>query len=325
MKELSIKMNKDVSLSRLGLGCEIQNSESIKTIHAALDSRINYLNTADFYGHGESEMIIREALKTRKREDIFISVKFGGMVAPNGMFYGIDSRPHAVKNYLSYTLKRLGTDYIDLYQPARIDNNIPVEETIGAVADLVKAGLVRNVGISEIDAATLRKAHAIHPISLVEVGYSLFNRSIEDSLIPTARELGVGIAVFGVLFHGIIGGSDPEGRLAMLSKRMPPQATEKLKNAISRLDLLNKFAEEKGITLSQLAIAWVMAQGDDILTVVGSKTVEQLNSTVKAGDINFSKEDLSRIEKCIPKEYASNTAMLPVNLDKNGLFNFNLK
>jgi aryl-alcohol dehydrogenase-like predicted oxidoreductase len=321
MKELSIKMNRDVRLSRLGLGCEsAKDGDGIKTVHAALDSGINCLNTADFYGHGESEMLIREALKTRRREDVFISVKFGGMVTPNGMFYGIDARPHAVKNYLSYTLKRLGTDYVDLYQPARIDNNIPVEETVGAVADLVKAGLVRNVGVSEVDAETLRRAHTTHPVSLVEVGYSLFNRGIEDTLIPAARELGIGIAVFGVLFHGVIGGSNPQERLSVLSRRMSPQAAEKLKNAVSRLDLLKEIADEKGVTLSQLAIAWVMAQGDDILTLVGSRTVAQLQSTVKAGDINLSKDDLSRIEAAIPKEYASNTAMLPVNLDKNGLF-----
>jgi aryl-alcohol dehydrogenase-like predicted oxidoreductase len=323
MKDLSIKMSNDARLSRLGLGCEsAKGDDGIQTVHAALDSGINYLNTADFYGHGESEMLIREALKTRRREEVFISVKFGGMVAPNGMFYGIDARPHAVKNYLSYTLKRLGTDYIDLYQPARIDNNIPVEDTVGAVSDLVQAGLVRNVGVSEVDAETLRRAHATHPVSLVEAGYSLFNRSIEDSLIPAARELGIGIAVFGVLFHGVIGGSNPSGRLAMLSRRMSPQAVEKLKNAVSRLDLLKELAEEKGVTLARLAIAWVMAQGDDILTIVGARTVGQLQSTVKAGGVTLSKDDLARIEACIPKEYASNTAMLPVNLDKNGLFNF---
>jgi aryl-alcohol dehydrogenase-like predicted oxidoreductase len=175
-----------------------------------------------------------------------------------------------------------------------------------------------------MDAETLRKAHATHPVSMVEVGYSLLNRSIEDKLIPVARELGIGIAVFGVLFHGVIGGSNPEGRLATLSRRMPPPAVEKLKTAVSRLDLLKKFADEKGITLSQLAIAWVIAQGDDILTLVVSRTVEQLQSTVKAEDINLSKDDLARIEECIPREYASNTAMLPVNLDKNGLFNFKL-
>jgi aryl-alcohol dehydrogenase-like predicted oxidoreductase len=265
-------------------------------------------------------MLLREALKTRRREDVFISVKFGGLVAPNGMFYGIDVRPHAVKSYLAYTLKRLGTDYIDLYQPARIDPNIPVEETIGAVADLVNAGYVRNVGISEVDADTLRRAHATHPISLVEVGYSILNRGIEESLLPAARELGIGVVAFGILFHGVIGGSNPAEKVATLSKRMPLHAVEKLNQVVPRLELLKELADEKGITLSQLAIAWVLAQGDHILALVGSRTVAQLDSTLKTIDINLTKDDLQRIEQIIPKENASNSAMLPLNLDKNGLF-----
>jgi len=321
MKNLISKTKDNFNISRLGLGCmNTNNAESIETIQAALDNGITFLNTGDFYGHGESEMLIREALKSRKREDVFISVKFGGLLSPNEMFYGIDVRPHAVKNYLSYTLKRLGTDYVDLYQPARIDPNIPVEETIGAVADMVKAGYVRNVGISEVNAETLRKAHATHPVSLVEVRYSLLDREIEDSLIPTARELGIGIVTFANLFHGVIGGSNPSEKLAMLSKRMPPQAVEKLNQVIPRLDLVKKLADKKGVTLSQLAIAWVLAQGDDILALVGSRTVAQLQDTVKTIDINLDKDDLSEIEQAIPKEYAANSAMLPINLDKNGLF-----
>lgn len=321
MKNLNVTIKDNFGLSRLGLGCmSAHDVESVKIIHAALDNGISYLNTADFYGHGESEMQIREALKTRRREDVFISVKFGGLVAPNGMFYGIDARPHAVKSYLAYTLKRLGTDYIDLYQPARIDTNIPVEETIGAVADMVNAGYVRNVGISEVDADTLRRAHATHPISLVEVGYSILNRGIEESLLPATRELGIGVVAFGILFHGVIGGSNPAEKVTTLSKRMPLHAVEKLNQVVPRLELLKELADEKGITLSQLAIAWVLAQGDNILALVGSRTVAQLDSTLKTIDINLTKDDLQRIEQIIPKEYASNSAMLPLNLDKNGLF-----
>ena len=311
------------ALSRLGLGCESAkdaDSGSITTIRSALDNGINYLNTADFYGHGESEMAIREALKTHKRDEVFISLKFGGLVAPDGRFYGIDVRPQDIKNYLAYSLKRLGTDYVDLYQPARINPHIPVEDTIGEIADLVTAGYVRNIGISEVDAGTLRRAHATHPISMVEMQYSLLNRTIEDSLIPVARELGIGIVAFGVLFHGVIGGRRPAEKIDMLSKRLTPQAQEKLKQAVPRLDLLKKLAVEKGVTLSQLAIAWVMAQGDDILTLVGSGTLEQLQNTIKAGDIHLSQDDLRHIEQAVPKEYASNSAMLPLNLDQNGLF-----
>lgn len=311
-----------IALSRIGLGAmrmaDIQ--QGIDTIHAALDSGITYLNTGDFYGHGESELIIREALKTRKREDIFISVKFGGMLTPDDRFYGIDVRPQNVQNYLAYTLKRLGTDYVDLYQPARINPHIPVEETIGAIADLVKAGYVRNVGITEIDAETLRRAHAVHPIRLVELRYSLLDRDIEQDLIPTARELGIGIVTFANLFHGVIGGSRPVEKVAALSQRMAPQAAEKLRQAVSRLDILKEIADEKNASVSQLAIAWVLSQGDDMLALVGSRTVGQLHDTVKALDIHLSEEDLQRIERAIPKEYASNSAMLPINLDENGLF-----
>ena len=319
--------NKEISgipLSRIGLGAmrmaDVQ--QGINTIHAALDNGITYLNTGDFYGHGESEMIIREALKTRKREDIFISVKFGGMLTPDDRFYGIDVRPQNVQNYLAYTLKRLGTDYVDLYQPARINPHIPVEETIGAIAELVKAGYVRNIGITEIDTETLRRAHAIHPVSLVEVRYSLLDREIEQNLIPTARELGIGIVTFANLFHGVIVGSNPAEKVAALSQRMPSQATEKLKQAISRLEILKEIASEKNVTVSQLAIAWVLAQGDDILALVGSRTVSQLHDTVKAIDIKLSNNDLQRIEQAIPKKYASNSAMLPIDLDENGLFKF---
>lgn len=319
--------NKEISgipLSRIGLGAmrmaDVQ--QGINTIHAALDNGITYLNTGDFYGHGESEMIIREALKTRKREDIVISVKFGGMLTPDDRFYGIDVRPQNVQNYLAYTLKRLGTDYVDLYQPARINPHIPVEETIGAIAELVKAGYVRNIGITEIDTETLRRAHAIHPVSLVEVRYSLLDREIEQNLIPTARELGIGIVTFANLFHGVIGGSNPAEKVAALSQRMPSQATEKLKQAVSRLEILKEIASEKNVTVSQLAIAWVLAQGDDILALVGSRTVSQLHDTVKAIDIKLSKNDLQRIEQAIPKKYTSNSAMLPIDLDENGLFKF---
>ena len=219
-------------------------------------------------------------------------------------------------------MKRLGTAYVDLYQPARINPHIPVEDTIGAVADLVKAGYVRSVGITEIDAETLRRAHAVHPISLVEVRYSLLDRDIEEGILPTARELGIDVVTFANLFHGVIGGSNPAGKVAGLSQRMPPQAAEKLKQAVSRLELLKEMADEKNVSVSQLAIAWVLAQGDDILALVGSRTVEQLHDTVKAIDIHLSPEDLQRIEQIIPKEYASNSAMLPINLDENGLFKF---
>ncbi len=324
MKNLSLP-NKPLQLPRIGLGHIHENNpagkaESIRTIHAAIDNGINYINTADFYDSGAHEMLLCEALKSRKREEVFISVKFGSMVAPNGMYYGIDVRPDAVKSYLAYSLKRLGTDYVDLYQPARISPHIPVEETIGAVADMVKAGYVRNVGISEIDGETLRRAHAVHPISLVEVQYSLLNRSIEKDLMPAARELGIGIVAFANLFHGLIGSNNPQEKLAALSRRMPAATVANLNKLIPCMGELNSFAERKGISGQQLAIAWVLAQGNDILALVGSRTVEQLQDTIRTADILLSAEELQEIEKIIPAGLAANSSMVEMKLDQKGLF-----
>ncbi len=323
MKKLSL--SNDLNLSRLGLGHisdtnPAGRAESIRTIHTAIDSGVNYLNTADFYDSGAHEMLLCEALKSRRREDVFISVKYGSMVAPNGMYYGIDVRPEAAKSYLAYTLKRLGTDYVDLYQPARINPNIPVEDTIGAVADLVKAGYVRRIGISEVDGETLRRAHAVHPISLVEVQYSLLNRSIESSLLPAARELGVGVVAFANLFHGLIGSSNPQEKLLALSRRMPSATVESLTHLMPRMSELETIADKKGISVQQLAIAWVLAQGNDILALVGSRTVEQLHDTLKTDNVELNNEDLKQIEQIIPKELASNSSMLEMKLDANGLF-----
>lgn len=322
LRNLNVKIN-GVNLSRIGLGgMRMGNNteEGIHVIHTALDLGINFLNTADFYDHGLNEMLLKEALKSRKREDVFISVKFGGMISPDGKFYGIDSRPEHVKNYLAYTLKRLGTDYVDLYQPARIDPHIPVEETIGAVAEMVKGGYVKNIGISEVDGATLRKANATHPISLVEVRYSLMDRHIEDDLLPVARELGIGVVAFAVLLSGIIGGSSPENKLSIMGKRLPSSSVENLKNSYQLSAALKEIADEKGITLAQLAIAWVLAQGDDILALVGSRTIPQVQDTIKSANIHLNSNDLKRIEQIVPKAQANSSYMLDMNLDERGLF-----
>lgn len=321
LKDLSTKTN-GFNLSRIGLGTmrmAADRQAGIDTIHAALDAGVNFLNTADFYGHGISEMIIKEALKTRRREDVFISVKFGGMISPDGQFYGIDSRPEHVKSYLAYTLKRLGTDYVDLYQPARIDPHIPVEDTIGAVSDMVKAGYVKSIGISEVDGATLRKANAVHPISLVEVRYSLMDRHIEDDLLPTARELGVGVVGFAVLLAGLIGGNAQQQKLSAM-KHLPSESLNNINNNLSSTGALKEIADEKGISLAQLAIAWVLAQGEDIIALVGSRTVAQINDSLRATHVNLTKKELERMEQLIPKAQAISSYMLDMNLDKNGLF-----
>lgn len=321
LKDLSTKTN-GFDLFRIGLGTMRMAADQqvgIDTIHTALDAGVNFLNTADFYANGISEMIVKEALKSRRREDVFISVKFGGLISPDGRFYGVDSRPEHVKSFLSYTLKRLGTDYVDLYQPCRIDPHIPVEDTIGAVADMVKAGYVKSVGISEVDGATLRKANTVHPISLVEVRYSLMDRHIEDDLLPTARELGVGVVAFGVLLAGLIGGSAQQQKLSAM-KHLPSESLNNISNNLAATDALEEIAREKGMTLSQLAIAWVLAQGEDIIALVGSRRVEQIKDSLKAIDIKLTKEDLERMEQLIPKAQANSSYMMDLNLDKNGLF-----
>ncbi|MCD8043012.1 MAG: aldo/keto reductase [Tannerellaceae bacterium] len=321
LKNVSTQTN-GFSLSRIGLGTMRMAADpqaGVETIHTAQDAGVNFLNTADFYGHGVSEMIIREALKTRRREDVFISVKFGGMLSPDGRFYGIDSRPEHVQNYLAYTLKRLGTDYVDLYQPARINPHIPVEDTIGAVAGMVKAGYVKSIGISEVDGPTLRRANTVHPISLVEVRYSLMDRHIEDDLLPTARELGIGIVAFNVLLGGLVGGSAPAQKLSAMN-HLTSTARAGINNNLSASAALEDMAREKGISLAQLAIAWVLAQGEDIIALVGSRTVAQINDSLKAIDVNITKNDLERMEQLIPKAQANSSFMLEMNLDKNGLF-----
>ena len=311
-----------VALSRIGLGgmrIGADAQEGISAIHTALDSGITFLNTADFYQQGRIEMLFKEALSSRKREDVFISVKFGAMFGPDDKLYGVDNRPEHIKNYLAYSLKRLGTDYVDLYQPARHDPNIPVEEIIGAIADMVKAGYVRNIGISEVDGQTLRRAYATHPISLAEVRYSLMDRHIEDDLLPVARELGVGVVAFGVLLSGLIGGSAPQEKLSAISNAVSSSSLASIQHNISQTDLLKAIADKKGITLAQLAIAWVLAQGEDILALVGSRTVAQVKDTMKALDIHLDKEELRLIEEIIPKAQANSSYMKELNLDKNGL------
>lgn len=309
-------------LSRIGLGSMRMGdvSEDISTIHTALDGGVNFLNTADFYGNGQSEMLIKEALKTRRREDVFISVKFGAMQGVDGRMYGMDVRSEAVENYLRYTLSRLGTDYVDLYQPARINPHIPVEDTIGAISDLVKRGYVKNIGISEVNGDILRRANAIHPISLVEVRYSLADRHIEDELLPAARELGVGVVAFGVLLSGLINGSSQEEKLKSIGQRISPEALDAMKTNLARADALKEMADEKQATLAQLAIAWVLAQGDDIIALVGSRTASQIKDTIKAFEVKLTKEDLSRIDRIMPKEQATSSYMLDVDMDSKGMF-----
>lgn len=305
-----MKYQKDrLELPRLGLGCSRMSSslsssndrsESIATIQAALDTGIRFINTADFYGSGHNEMLIGEALKGFKRDKVFISLKFGALVAPNGMHYGIDVRPKSVKNYCAYSLQRLRLDYIDLYQPGRIDPDIPVEETIGAISELVHAGYVKHIGITQVNAETLQRAHTAYPISLVEQEYSLFNRNIEKELLPTARKLGIGIVAFGVLSQGLLSGSWTKDRPKEKLNYSPRFADENFDKNLLLVEALREIAVEKNITLSQLAYAWILSKGEDIIPLVGARRVTQLQETITSLDVTLSESDIKRIENVVP-------------------------
>jgi aryl-alcohol dehydrogenase-like predicted oxidoreductase len=281
---------------------------SIATIHAAIESGITLLDTADFYGMGHNEMLLGSALRGRTREQVVISDKFGGLWDPEGRFLGIDGRPASVKNFLAYTLRRLGTDYIDIYRPVRLDPTVPIEETIGALADMVKAGYVRFIGLWEVGSDTIRRAQAVHPISDVQLEYSLFSRGIEAAILPTCRELGIGITAYGVLSHGLLSGqwskerSREPGSFASFSPRFNGA---NLDHNLALVEALRSLAEAKGATVSQMAIAWVLTRGQDIVPLVGTRRRESLSESLKALDLQLTADDVARIEQAIPKGTAA--------------------
>ena len=314
--------NNKLGLNKIGLGCGGMTSfnneyENIATIHEALDNGINIINTADFYGSGISEMIIGKAIKGKKRENIFISGKTGALVDPSGQMYGLDVDPFHIKNQLAQTLKRLNLDYIDLYQPARIDLDIPVEETIGAISDLVKEGYVKHIGITQVDANTLKRAHRVHPISFIEVDYSLFNRSAEDEIIPTARELGIEIVAFGSLAHGLLSGSYTKEHAKKYASRVPMFSDKNIDINLKLVENLRVIADEKCITIPQLSLAWVLSKGNDILSLVGASRRSTLLDSIKANDIVLNEEDINRIEKAIPREDVAGSSF-PTPIFRNG-------
>jgi aryl-alcohol dehydrogenase-like predicted oxidoreductase len=283
-------------------------AEGIATIHAALDAGINLLDTGDFYGMGHNEMLIREALRGRRREDVVISVKFGALREFTGNWIGYDARPAAVKNFLAYTLRRLGTDYIDIYRPARVDPAVPIEDTVGAIAEAIKAGHVRHLGLSEAGAETIRRAHAVQPVVDLQIEYSLLSRNVEDSILPTCRELGIGITAYGVLSRGLISGHWSKDRgLGKGDFRAfsPRFQGENLDRNLALVDALRAVAEEKNATVAQVAIAWVLSRGEDIVPLIGARRRERLSEALGALDVTLTTADLARIEQAIPRGAAA--------------------
>jgi aryl-alcohol dehydrogenase-like predicted oxidoreductase len=301
------------SVSALGLGAmgmsgmygPSDETESIATIHAAMDAGVTLIDTGDFYGMGHNELLIRDALRSsgRARDEVAISVKFGALRDADGGWLGNDARPAAVKNFLAYSLRRLGTDYIDVYRPARLDPNVPIEETVGAIAEMVQAGHVRHIGLSEVGAETLRRAHAVHPIADLQIEYSLISRGIEAEILPTARELGIGITDYGVLSRGLISGhwsADRPVAAGDFRGVSPRFSGDNLGTNLALVEALRAIADAKGVSVAQTAIAWVLAQGEDIVPLVGARTRIRLDEALGALDLKLDAADLRAVEAAMP-------------------------
>jgi aryl-alcohol dehydrogenase-like predicted oxidoreductase len=311
------------TVSAFGLGCmgmsgiygPVDDRESIATIRAALDAGISLIDTGDFYGMGHNEMLIRDALKG-KRERAFIMVKCGSLRSPDGKIIGDDARPQSIKNFLSYSLRRLGTDYIDLYQPSRVDPAVPIEDTIGAIADMVKAGYVRHIGVSEASAKTVRRAAAVHPIAALQIEYSLFSRGIERDILPTLRELGIALVAYGVLSNGLISDRAEAARTAPseLRTRRPRFSAENFAKNFALVEALSKIARDKSVSTQALAFAWVKSRGGDVVPLIGARRRDQLSEALGAVDLKPSPDDLARIEQAVPATAVAGTRYLPAVL-----------
>ncbi len=302
-------------VSALGLGCmgmsgiygPADRAESIATIHAALAAGIDLLDTGDFYGMGHNELLIAEALRGRPREDYLLSVKFGAQRGPDGAWLGYDASPAALKTALAHSLTRLGVEYVDIYRPARLDPKVPIEETVGAIAELVQAGYVRYIGLSEVGPKTIRRAVATHPICDLQIEYSLISRGIEAEILPLCREQGVAITAYGVLSRGLISGHfSPERELAPTDFRShaPRFSEENRARNLALVDGLLAIAEAKGATAAQVAIAWVMARGEDVVALIGARTRERLEEALGAEQLELDADDLAALERAIPPDAA---------------------
>jgi pyridoxine 4-dehydrogenase len=299
----------------LGLGCmgmsdvygPADRGESIATIHAALEAGVTLIDTGDFYAMGHNELLIAEALRGRNHDNLQLSVKFGGMRDPAGAFMGFDNRPIAIKNFVAYSLVRLGVEVIDIYRPARLDPNVPIEDTVGAIADLIKAGYVKHIGLSEVGSETIRRAHKVHPITDLQIEYSLISRGIEDDILPTCRELGIGITAYGVLSRGLIGGHFTKNGMNARDYRShsPRFSAANIDQNLALVDKIRAVADDIGASVAQVAIAWVAAQGQDILPVVGARRRDRLTEALGSLEVKLTPAHLRALAEAIPADAAA--------------------
>jgi aryl-alcohol dehydrogenase-like predicted oxidoreductase len=290
--------------------------ESVATIGAALDAGITLLDTGDFYGMGHNELLIAEALQGVPRDRFQVSVKFGAQRDPAGSWLGYDARPAAVKTALAYSLQRLRLEYIDIYRPARLDPAVPIEDTIGAIADMVKAGYVRYIGLSEVGSATIRRAAAVHPICDLQIEYSLISRGIEEAILPTVRELGIAVTAYGVLSRGLISGHWVKGsaRTGDFRAHSPRFRGDNVDRNLALVDALRAVADSRAVSVAQIAIAWVVAQGSDIIPVIGARRRDRLTEALEAPAVGLTPDDLAAIERAVPKGAAAGERYAPAGM-----------
>jgi aryl-alcohol dehydrogenase-like predicted oxidoreductase len=293
-----------------GLGCmgmsggygPADDAESIATIHAALDNGINVIDTGDFYGMGHNELLVGQALKGARRQKAFLSVKFGSLRGPDGTQYGYDLRPAAVKNFLAYSLRRLKTDYIDLYQPARYDRAVALEDTLGAIFDLKTAGYVRHIGLSEVSGRTLRRAATVYPVAALQIEYSLLSRNIEREVLPAVRDLKIPLIAYGVLSRGLLSDATLNGGsgLGEVRARMPRFSAKNFPRNQRLIEALSQIAKARGVTIAQLAFAWIRSRGSDIVPLIGARRRDQLAEALAGLNLALSAGELVAIEQAAP-------------------------